>query len=58
MDAVVAAKGVFKNRNIGADQLPPASAPKLPLDEAAEGYAQFDAGAAQKFVIDPHGMVS
>jgi 4-carboxymuconolactone decarboxylase len=27
---------VFKSRNIGADQLPPASGPRLPLDEAAE----------------------
>jgi 4-carboxymuconolactone decarboxylase len=36
MDAVVAAKDVFKSRNIGADQLPPASGPQLPLDEAAE----------------------
>jgi 4-carboxymuconolactone decarboxylase len=36
MDAVVAAKDVFKSRNVGADQLPPASGPKLPLDEAAE----------------------
>ena len=36
MDAVAAAKDVFKSRNIGADQLPPASGPQLPLDEAAE----------------------
>ena len=28
------------------------------LDDAPRGYAEFDAGAAQKFVIDPHGMVS
>lgn len=36
MEAVPAAKGVFNSRNIGADQLPPASGPRLPLDEAAE----------------------
>jgi 4-carboxymuconolactone decarboxylase len=36
MDAVAAAKDVFKSRNIGADQLPPAAGPQLPLDEAAE----------------------
>ena len=29
----------------------------IPLDEAPEGYQQFDSGAARKFVIDPHGMV-
>ncbi|MGW0160267.1 formaldehyde dehydrogenase, glutathione-independent [Mycobacterium sp. NPDC003323] len=27
------------------------------LDEAPEGYAAFDSGVAQKFVLDPHGMV-
>jgi 4-carboxymuconolactone decarboxylase len=36
MDAVAAAKDVFKSRNIGAVHLPPASSPQLPLDEAAE----------------------
>jgi 4-carboxymuconolactone decarboxylase len=36
MDAIPAAREVFKNRSIGADQLPPASGPQLPLDEAAE----------------------
>jgi 4-carboxymuconolactone decarboxylase len=36
MDAVTVARDVFKRRNIGADQLPPASGPQLPLDEAAE----------------------
>ena len=36
IDAVPTAKEVFKSRNIGADQLPPASGPQLPLDEAAE----------------------
>jgi len=36
MNAVPAAKAVFNSRNIGADQLPQASGPQLPLDEAAE----------------------
>ena len=36
MDAVPAARDVFKARNIEADQLPPATGPQLPLDEAAE----------------------
>jgi 4-carboxymuconolactone decarboxylase len=36
MDAIPAAKDVFKSRNIGVDQLPPASGPQLPLDEATE----------------------
>ncbi len=29
----------------------------ISLDEAPQGYADFDKGAAQKYVIDPHGMV-
>lgn len=29
----------------------------ISLDEAPGGYAQFDAGAPKKFVIDPHGML-
>ncbi len=28
------------------------------LDEAPRGYQEFDAGAAKKYVIDPHGMVA
>ncbi len=28
------------------------------LDQAPSGYADFDGGAAKKFVIDPHGMVA
>jgi 4-carboxymuconolactone decarboxylase len=47
MDAVAAAKDVFKNRNIGADQLPPTSGPQLPLDEAAE--AQRAARVGEQF---------
>ena len=29
----------------------------IPLDEAPQGYADFDSGAAKKYVIDPHGMI-
>ncbi len=29
----------------------------IPLDQAPQGYADFDQGAAKKYVIDPHGMV-
>jgi len=28
------------------------------LDGAPRGYKDFDKGAAKKFVLDPHGMVS
>jgi glutathione-independent formaldehyde dehydrogenase len=30
----------------------------ISLDEAPDAYAKFDAGAPQKFVIDPHGMIA
>ncbi|MGN6524014.1 MAG: formaldehyde dehydrogenase, glutathione-independent [Actinomycetes bacterium] len=30
----------------------------ISLDEAPQAYQDFDKGAAKKFVIDPHGMVS
>ncbi|WP_019122677.1 formaldehyde dehydrogenase, glutathione-independent [Brevibacillus massiliensis] len=29
----------------------------ISLDEAPQAYADFDKGAAKKFVIDPHGMI-
>jgi glutathione-independent formaldehyde dehydrogenase len=29
----------------------------ISLDEAPQGYKDFDKGAARKYVIDPHGMV-
>ncbi|MBU2664007.1 formaldehyde dehydrogenase, glutathione-independent [Actinoplanes bogorensis] len=28
----------------------------IPLDQAPQGYQDFDQGAAKKYVIDPHGM--
>jgi glutathione-independent formaldehyde dehydrogenase len=30
----------------------------ISLDEAPTGYAEFDRGAARKYVIDPHGVLS
>jgi glutathione-independent formaldehyde dehydrogenase len=30
----------------------------LPLDQAPQGYRDFDKGAARKYVLDPHGMLS
>ncbi|PTQ92086.1 hypothetical protein C8K18_12338 [Paraburkholderia sp. GV068] len=29
----------------------------ISLDDAPKWYAEFDAGAASKFVIDPHGVL-
>jgi len=29
----------------------------IKLDQAPQGYKDFDKGAAEKFVIDPHGMI-
>ena len=29
----------------------------IPLDEAPTGYAEFDRGAARKFVLDPHRLI-
>ena len=29
----------------------------ITLDQAPEGYNDFDKGAAKKFVIDPHGSL-
>jgi glutathione-independent formaldehyde dehydrogenase len=30
----------------------------ITLDQAPQGYAEFDQGAAKKFVIDPHGLLA
>jgi glutathione-independent formaldehyde dehydrogenase len=30
----------------------------IPLDQAPQGYQDFDKGAARKYILDPHGMVS
>jgi glutathione-independent formaldehyde dehydrogenase len=43
------------------DRLPIAKivgATVIPLTQAAEGYKAFDAGAAKKFVLNPHGLVA
>lgn len=29
----------------------------IPLDQAPQGYQDFDKGAAKKFVLDPHGLI-
>ncbi|MEH0110498.1 formaldehyde dehydrogenase, glutathione-independent [Tersicoccus sp. MR15.9] len=34
------------------------NATTISLDEAPQGYADFDSGVAKKFVIDPHGSVA
>jgi glutathione-independent formaldehyde dehydrogenase len=33
------------------------NATPIPLDQAPQGYEDFDKGAARKFVLDPHGML-
>ena len=33
------------------------NATAITLDEAPQGYAEFDKGAAKKYVLDPHGMI-
>jgi 4-carboxymuconolactone decarboxylase len=44
IDAIPATKEIFESRNIGADQLPLASAPQLPLDEATEKQRATNVG--------------
>ncbi|MQA62890.1 MAG: formaldehyde dehydrogenase, glutathione-independent [Actinophytocola sp.] len=34
------------------------NATTISLDQAPQGYQEFDGGAAKKYVIDPHGMVA
>jgi glutathione-independent formaldehyde dehydrogenase len=34
------------------------NATPIPLDQAPRGYDEFDHGAASKYVLDPHGMIS
>jgi glutathione-independent formaldehyde dehydrogenase len=29
----------------------------IPLDEAPQGYQDFDKGAARKYVLDPNGLI-
>ena len=29
----------------------------IPLDQAPQGYTEFDKGAARKYILDPHGMI-
>jgi glutathione-independent formaldehyde dehydrogenase len=30
----------------------------IPLDDAPQGYADFDSGAAKKFVLNPNGLIA
>jgi 4-carboxymuconolactone decarboxylase len=53
--AVAVAKDVFARRHIWADQLPPASGPLLPLDEAAEALRVTRVG--QQFGAVAPGLV-
>ena len=34
------------------------NATPIPLEQAPQGYAEFDQGAARKYVLDPHGMLA
>ena len=34
------------------------NATPIPLEEAPRGYAEFDQGAARKYVLDPHGVLA
>ncbi|MEU8246455.1 formaldehyde dehydrogenase, glutathione-independent [Nonomuraea sp. NPDC048916] len=34
------------------------NATPIPLDQAPRGYHEFDEGAARKYVLDPHGMLT
>ena len=34
------------------------NATPIPLEDAPRGYEEFDQGAASKYVLDPHGMIS
>lgn len=55
MSAVVVAKEIFAQRNIGVDQLPPAMDKLLPLDEAAE--TQRATAVAKNFDAVAPGVV-
>ena len=34
------------------------NATPIPLDQAPQGYQEFDEGAARKYVLDPHGLLA
>jgi 4-carboxymuconolactone decarboxylase len=59
MAAVAAAKEIFAQRGIGADQLPAASPPLLPLDQASEQQratrVQQDVGPVSQGLVDYTG---
>jgi len=33
------------------------NATPIPLDQAPQGYQEFDQGAARKYVLDPHNIL-
>jgi len=33
------------------------NATPIPIDQAPQGYQEFDKGAARKYVLDPHGVL-
>ncbi|WP_425433661.1 formaldehyde dehydrogenase, glutathione-independent [Natribacillus halophilus] len=52
-------RGLMKSILSGNAQIAKAvNAQIISLDEAPDGYADFDQGAPKKFVIDPHGSLS
>src|SRR5216683_2369182 len=55
MSAIAVAKGVFADRKIGTDQLPPASPARLPLDK--DGEAKRAAAVEQQFGNVAPGIV-
>jgi glutathione-independent formaldehyde dehydrogenase len=30
----------------------------IPLEDAPQGYQDFDKGAAKKYVLNPHGLIA
>jgi 4-carboxymuconolactone decarboxylase len=52
LSAVAVAKEIFMKRNIGADQLPPASPKLLPIEKAAEDRRVIDYCAARNIKAD------
>jgi glutathione-independent formaldehyde dehydrogenase len=42
----------------GAQIAKAVNATVIPLDDAPQGYAEFDRGASRKYVLDPHGLLA
>ena len=41
-----------------ADVAKAVNATPIPLDDAPRGYAEFDEGAAKKYVLNPNGYIA